>query len=134
MIPFVSRSRFREAIDLAAAMQRELREALEAAATHRAEAADLRVALERERTRFDKLLDTTLAMKTQGATTAPEPLAQRPPDPVTQAIIAKAGGNLLLRQHYASVVAEMRAQQTSEAEIAAAILKGVDAAEEGVPG
>lgn len=60
--------------------------------------------------------------------------APKGPDPVYQAILSRAGGNPALRQHYTSMVAELRASGVSESLIAEEVLKSVDVTNEGIPG
>ena len=79
--------------------------------------------------RFDALLEKYHALRTQGANPAepkPEPRAAPEPDPVTQAILARAGKSQALRKHYYDFVSEQRRDGVSDDEIAHAILTGVD--------
>lgn len=81
------------------------------------------------------VLEKYHALKMQGATKAeptPEARPKPEPDPVTQAILAKAGKSQQLRKHYYEFVNEKRKEGFSDDTIAAAILKGQDDME-GVP-
>ncbi len=94
---------------------------------------------ELERRRYDDLLTRYTDLRMTGANPkadAPPPIAKREPDPVTQAIISRAGNNALLRKHYFDYVNQQRSQQVEDATIAANILAGetLDPAEDGVLG
>lgn len=86
-------------------------------------------------TTMDKMLEMYHALKLGGAAVPePKPEARKAPepDPVTQAILAKAGKSQQLRKHYYEFVNEQRKEGFSDETIAAAILKGQDDME-GVP-
>lgn len=85
--------------------------------------------------RYDALLDKYHALKLQGASIpAPVVVPERPkPDPVTQAILTKAKGNLALQKHYSTLVHALRAGGDSDEEIAKGILEGDSLADTGVP-
>lgn len=86
--------------------------------------------------RFDDLLDKFTALRLAGAT-APdakaEPAPRAEPDPVTQAMIAKAHGSAILMKQFREYVNTRRAEGAIEEEIAAEIYAGVSDME-GVPG
>lgn len=94
-------------------------------ALHNATAQDLTASFER----FDALLEKYHALKLAGAS-VPEPKAEpqppKEPDPVTSAIIARAGKSQALRKHYYEFVNEQRKEGVPDDEIAHAILTGVD--------
>lgn len=84
--------------------------------------------LAQERASHNALLEKFLALRLAGGDTAqpalPAARARTEPDPVTQAIIAKAGHSLILRKHYAEYVRDERAKGTDELDIAQAIRDG----------
>lgn len=93
----------------------------------------LRVAAE---ARFDTLLAKFLELRLAGGDVAPpkpDPIVRKEPDPVTQAIIAKARGSRLLFKQFGEFAAEQRLQDVSETDIAAAIIAGIED-DQGVPG
>ncbi len=99
--------------------------------------ADLVRIVERERDRYDALLRQFTTLRLAGAVDpTPPPPVREPakPDPVTQAIILKAGNSITLRKHYTQYVAMQRQLQTSDEEIAAAIMQGHSDDAEGVAG
>lgn len=73
--------------------------------------------------RYDALLEKYHDLKASGAAPTAKP-AERPDDPVTNAILAKAKGHPILFRHFQTYVAERRALGVSEEEIAKAILRG----------
>lgn len=81
---------------------------------------------ELERRRYDDLFAKYDALRLAGAVPRSDTvsIASKPPDPVVQAILRKAGSSAHLRKHYFDYVNEQRAQNTDEATIAAAILAG----------
>lgn len=81
--------------------------------------------VERERTRYDALLDKYHALKIVGAGLPPEPRTPAPPNPVTQAIIAKSHGNPTLLAHHRAWANEQQALGVSETNIALAIQAGL---------
>lgn len=85
--------------------------------------------------RGDRFFEAIRELRLAGANPKDELLhaTPKPPDPVLQAILAKAGRSLLLRKHYAEFVAGERALGKSEDEIAKAILDGQDMTNEGLP-
>ena len=90
----------------------------------------------REQERFDALAERYHTLKLLGGAPpnpAPAPAQKPVPDPVTQAIIMKAGTSRQLRLHYAGYVTEQRAAGVSDEDIAQAIIQGVTD-DEGVPG
>ncbi len=89
-----------------------------------------------ERKRHDALADKYHALKLAGGAVAEPPLQRvepKPPDLVTQAMIAKAKGSRILLKQFSEFIAEQRSLGLSEPEIAQAILDGVDD-DAGVPG
>lgn len=85
---------------------------------------------------WGELFDKYHALKLSGAAIPEPPPAKAPkptPDPVTQAILKKAGTSRQLRKHFADYVTEQRTAGVDEDAIAAAILAGVDD-DPGVPG
>lgn len=81
-----------------------------------------------ERASHNVLLEKFLALRLAGGDVATPAVtvtrAAATPDPVTQAIIAKAKHSLVLRKHYAEYVRDERAKGTDELDIAQAILEG----------
>lgn len=71
--------------------------------------------------RCDALLDR-LTKQTE----PPPPPEPARPDPVVQAILQKAGSDRKLRAHFSQFVTEQRSAGVDDAEIAHAILTGVD--------
>lgn len=92
--------------------------------------------LKEERERSRDLTEKLHSLRVLGANPERELAVAAPkaPDPVTQAIIAKAGRDPLRRDYYRQYVAEQRSLNVAEQEIADAILAGVDGSESGVPG
>lgn len=86
--------------------------------------------------RYADLLEKYHALRVAGANTADAapPRAERAePDPVTQAIIKRSGGNPLLRKHYAEYVRDQRSAGTADEDIAKSILEGQSLVDEGIP-
>lgn len=88
--------------------------------------------------RYAELLDKFTALRIAGADVPepkPGPAPKAEPDPVTQAIITKAGRSPVLRKHYGEYVREQRAAGVDDADIAKAILAGqsLDPELDGVP-
>lgn len=86
--------------------------------------------------RYEALLEKYHALRLQyGANPLPTGrLEARPPNPVVEAIVAKAGSDTLRRAHLSRFASEQRGLGVADAEIAAAITNGVDATEYGIPG
>lgn len=118
--PFVSRAEH----------NRQAQSAVDAAARDTAAwwSAHLERMVTAQNDRYDALLDKYHELRLAGAFVpgpAPAPAAKPAPDPVTQAIILKAGSSRQLRKHYADFVTEQRTAGVSDEEIAQAIIQGV---------
>lgn len=136
-LPFVSRARHDREL---AALERLLANAEQAKADARQEALDAMRLHELERRRYDELLATVLAMKTQGAEVVPvaggivEPRVI-PPDPLAglKALIGeRCGKNYALRGVMLRQLALDVAEGESHEQIEASIVRGVENGE-GVP-
>ncbi len=137
-LPWVSRKRYEDVFKCYESMERHLEKAEKLLEAERKlwqeSSGQWAVQCERALDSYEKLLDKYHALKLAGASIPEklEPATPKEPDPVTQAIIAKSKGSVVLRKHYADYVAEQRRMAVSDDEIAEAINRGQDD-DQGVP-